>query len=129
MEVGKQIEEHLQQRLGYQVPTFIRTRADIADVARYSPFPDWEMGEGKGTLSVMFMSAAAPPEIQKRLPSFNTEIDRLHAHQREIYWLCDTRTTDSLIDWPKLAKELQLPLTTVRNVTTVRRMADKYPPK
>jgi uncharacterized protein (DUF1697 family) len=125
----KEIEDHLLIRLGYQVPTFIRTPAEIAEVAALQPFPPGAgIGEGKETLSVMFVREEVAPDVRDKLSSLQTEKDWLCAHGREIYWLCASRTSDSLIDWPKVGKQLSFPLTTVRNVTTVRRLTEKYPP-
>lgn len=127
-EVGllqQQIEQHLAQALGYRVPTFLRTADEIAAVAHYQPFPD-EMSAAEHTLSVMFLTEPLPEEAQQTFLAFATPIDSFHIYNREIYWLCRAKTTESLVDWPRLGKALKMPPVTVRNITTVRKLAAKY---
>jgi uncharacterized protein (DUF1697 family) len=124
----RQIELHLRQALGYDVPTFLRTPAELAAVAAHEPFPDQAPVAASDTLSVMFLAAAAPPELAEQLAALQTSYDSLRAHGREIYWLCRGKTTDSLIDWAKAGKRVKMPLTTARNATTVRKLSALYPP-
>jgi uncharacterized protein (DUF1697 family) len=44
---------------------------------------------------------------------------------REVYWLCRTRFSESQISGALLAKTLGMP-TTLRNTTTVKKIAAKY---
>ncbi len=74
----------------------------------------------------MFLAAPLAPDLAAALLAYETPADALHAHGREIYWLAAGRTTDSLIDWTKLGKAIALPPVTVRNITTVRKLAAKY---
>jgi hypothetical protein len=54
-------------------------------------------------------------------------MDDYQVHCREIYWLCRGKTTDSLVDWSLVGKEIVMPLVTVRDATTIRKLAAKYP--
>ena len=121
------IEQHLAKALGYEVPTFIRTPADLAAIAAFAPFEEPFGSDNVGTLSIMFFAAQLDQNTEARLPTYNTRVDKLRSHGREIYWLSLGRTSDSEVDWVKLGKELKLPPTTVRNVTTIRKLAAKYP--
>lgn len=120
-----QIEDHLQKALGYRVPTFIRSSEEIAVIARYQPFPP-EPGSASHTLSVMFMAEPMPEDVQQKFLTFRTPIDEFHVHKREIYWLCRKKTSESLVDWKLLGKTVTMPPVTVRNITTVRKLAEKY---
>lgn len=124
----RRIEDHLRQVLGYAVPTFLRTPAELAAVAAYDPFPGRAPVAEGDTLSVMFLAAPPPPELGEQLAAFETSYDALHVHGREIYWLCRGKTTDTLIDWAILGKRVTMPLTTVRNATTVRKLSALYSP-
>ncbi len=121
-----QIEQHLKQALGYNVPTFIRSAQEIADIASYQAFPTFEPATGIYTLSILFLKDILPEKTQHELLTFNTAIDTFHTHHREIYWLCLNKTTESLVNWSLLNKTLSMPIVTVRNITTVRKLAAKY---
>src|SRR5438093_11101582 len=41
----KSIERHLRTALGYEVATFIRTAPELADIAKFQPFPAELAGE------------------------------------------------------------------------------------
>jgi uncharacterized protein (DUF1697 family) len=99
-----QIEQHLKQALNYSVPTFIRSSSELAAVAHYRPFPAFEANGHLHTLSIMFMLQALPDDAQQELLTFSTPNDEFHVHNREIYWLCHSKTTESLVDWPRLGK-------------------------
>ena len=118
----RKIEAHLERALGYPVGTFIRTVDDVAAVAAYAPFPpDAQMQ----ALSVIFLRDALGKSAHASLMTCCTEIDDFHVHGREAYWLCRTRTSDSKITGPRLERAIGGP-STVRNVTTVRKLAEKY---
>lgn len=118
-----QIAQHLHEALGYKVPTFIRSAAELTDIAAYQPFPNIS---DYYALSVMFMSDALPDDAQQTFQAFQTPNDEFHIHNREIYWLRRTKTSESLVDWKRLGKAIAMPPMTVRNVTTVRKLAEKY---
>lgn len=122
--LAPQIEGHLKQALGYRVPTFIRSAKEIAAIAKYQPFP-LEPDSDSHTLSVMFMAESLPKDVQQSFLTFRTSIDEFHIHQREIYWLCRKKTSESLVDWKLLGKTIAMPTVTVRNITTVRKLAEK----
>jgi uncharacterized protein (DUF1697 family) len=122
------IAGHLQARLGYAVATFLRTPQDLAAIAAYAPFSDPGLDAGTATLSIMFLATIPPAALHDQLQAYETPMDALHVYGREIYWLCRGKTTESLIDWPRLGKAITLPPLTVRNATTVRKLAAKYAP-
>ncbi len=70
---------------------------------------------------------AHPPdrEARARLVSLPSETDRFDFHGRELYWSCHTGFSDSKFSGPALEKVLGMRLT-VRNVTTVGKLAAKY---
>lgn len=118
-----QIAQHLHEALGYKVPTFIRSSEELTAIAAYQPFPN--AGEYH-TLSIMFMADMLPDDAQQAFQAFQTPNDKFHTHKREIYWLCRTKTSESLVDWKRLGKTVTMPPMTVRNATTVRKLAEKY---
>lgn len=120
------IEEHLAQTLGYKVPTFIRTMEELQLVASYQPFPSLALDPDVDTLSILFLAAPLPVDLHAAFLSFRTPMDEFSIHQREIYWLCRGKTSDSLVNWSLLGKNVPSPAATVRNVTTIRKLVAKY---
>jgi uncharacterized protein (DUF1697 family) len=118
----RKIEAHLERALGYEVGTFIRAVDDVAAVARYEPFP---ADAPRVALSVIFLRDSLSKTAQAGLMACCTEVDEFHANGREAYWLCRTRTSDSKVTGPRLERAIGQP-STVRNITTVRKLAEKY---
>ncbi len=122
--LAMQIERHLKQSLGYAVATFIRSPGELAAVATYQPFPGVDL-EG-ASLYIAFLQAPPSDEAQHKLLAFRTAIDDFHVHGREVYWLCHTKISESKFSGALLEKTLGMPAT-MRNATTVRKLAAKYP--
>ncbi len=122
----KQIEGHLRQSLGYDVLTFLRSTSELAAIAAYKPFDDTEMNAEGHTLYVAFLAKPPTTERHEKLMSARNEVDDFRIHGREIYWLCRKKMSESLFSGPLLEKTIGMPAT-VRNSTTVRKLAGKYP--
>ncbi len=50
-----------------------------------------------------------------------------HFHERELYWTCRTKISDSPVSGAMLEKKLEMPMT-LRNANTVRKIAAAYRP-
>jgi len=122
----KEIEDHLWESLGYKVATFIRSDSELAYVASYLPFAASELDREGNSLYIAFLPAPPDEETKQRLSAFRTEVDDFHVHGREAYWLCRKKMSESAFSGALLEKTLGMPAT-MRNATTVRRLAAKYP--
>lgn len=118
----EKIERHLASALGYEVTTFVRTPAELQAVAGFDPFPG--MVEEGHTLSVAFLKQHPGTQVAERLHGMRTEYDELRVEGRELYWLARGRISDSKVWRTPMEKVLGGPATS-RNVTTVRKLADK----
>jgi uncharacterized protein (DUF1697 family) len=123
--VEKKIEMVLRGALGYDVPTFLRTDAEIAGVAAHPPFPPLKMHEARA-LNIGFLKAPLNAAATRALMAFTSDIDDFHTHRREIYWLCRTGQSDSNFSNVKLEKAIGA-LCTFRSISTVTKLATKYP--
>jgi uncharacterized protein (DUF1697 family) len=121
----KQIEDRLRAALGYPVATFIRTPAQLAEIAGYQPFQPAEL-EAAMALNIAFLADPLDAAGQQKLLTLRTGIDDFHAHQREIYWLCRKRQSESTFSNVVFEKVVGRQAT-FRGVNTVRKMAAKYP--
>ena len=122
-----QIATHLQEALGYGVATFIRSASEMAEIARYRPFSASELDADGNVLYVAFVSGPPSDDAQRALMSFRSDVDDFHVHGREIYWLCRKKMSDSAFSGALLEKTIGMPAT-LRNSTTVRKLAAKYAP-
>ena len=77
------------------------------------------------SLFVAFHGRAADAASRRRVVGLASDLDDFRIRGREVYWLCRGRASDSKVYGGGLEKALGQP-TTVRNATTVRRIAEKY---
>jgi len=119
----KKIADQLHQSLGYEVATFLRTAAELSEIAAYRPFPESQMKNAG--LYIGFLAESLTRNAQQEVMSFATAVDDFHVHRREIYWLCRVRSSDSEFSLARLEKALGT-RATFRNSTTIRKMAAIY---
>jgi len=121
----KKIETCLLKALGYEVTTFVRSTTELVDIAQHKPFPDSELSGPVHAVYIGFMASEPSDAAKKKLLSLATKVDAFHLNGREVYWLCRTKFGDSEFSGALLAKTLGMPAT-LRNSTTVKKMAAKY---
>jgi uncharacterized protein (DUF1697 family) len=115
------IEAHLQERLGFPVPTFARSAAEMNEIAARWPFAEEEQNS-KVNGYVAFLRAAPPPELQARLEDLSGAVDVLRAAGSHLYWLYYPGRGKTGVSHTLVEKNLQSEIT-VRNITTVRKLA------
>ena len=125
-DLEKQIEAYLQKSLGYGVATFIRTNSEIAEIAWYKPFDKAKLQIAQA-LNVAFLAEPLQVEAQKTLMSLSTEIDEFNVHDREVYWLCQKKQSESAFSNTLFERKLKVQ-TTFRGWKTILKLAAKYPP-
>lgn len=120
----QKIERRLQEALGYAVATFIRTKAELAQIARHEPFQPEILAKALA-LNVAFLREPPDEAALQRLMARRTAIDDFAAHGREVYWLCRKKQSDSTFSNAVLEKTLGRP-STLRGVSTIQKMAARY---
>ncbi|HUE85181.1 MAG TPA: DUF1697 domain-containing protein [Vicinamibacterales bacterium] len=118
------IEHGLEKSLKYAVPTMLRTTGEVARIAAYKAFSASAL-EG-ASLYVGFMKREASLPAVKAARSLQTDIDELHVHGREVFWLARKSIAEASITGAGVERALQTPVT-FRNINTVRRLSAKYP--
>ena len=122
----EKIERHLETALGYEVGTYLRTPEELAAVAAHRPFAAADPLPEGHTMHVVFLKTKPTAEVREKVAALQTEYDHFHLHGRELYWWCEGRFSDSLVKPGRPDKALGTP-GTARSVTTVRKLAAKYP--
>jgi uncharacterized protein (DUF1697 family) len=118
------IAMELERILGYPVATFVRTGPELATIVRHEPFPRELIDPDQHTLYVGFLGEKPGAEAARRVAALRTPVDALAIHGRELYWGCRTRFSETQVKPGLLDKALGIPMT-VRNITTVRKLAAK----
>lgn len=119
----RSIGRHLEKTLGYEVGVYLRTPEELAAVATHPPFTDEEVTTG-ATLYVCFLPKPASGDVARAVAAQSTPTQVLRVHDRELYWLCHTKISESDVDDRALRKALGVPMT-MRNLNTVRRILAK----
>jgi len=121
----KKIEIFLLEMLGYEVATFIRSITELATIAHYQPFLEAGSDAEGNSLYIGFLAESPGEETKRKVLSLATEVDYFHLSGRELYWLCLKKFSESEVSGAMLAKRLGAQ-TTLRNSTTVKKLAAKY---
>lgn len=80
----RKIEAHLLQRLGYEVPTFLRTEDELERALALDPFKDVQIAPGVG-LCIMFVSRPLPAGVTLPVRSPKNDFEVLQATAGELF--------------------------------------------
>lgn len=122
--LANKIEKGLEESLGFEVATFIRSDSELAGIANYKPFPRSKM-DSAAALNIAFLSESLDAKSKKLLMTLKTDIDDFHTYGREVYWLCLKKQSESKFSNAVFEKALGIK-STFRGLNTVRKLADKY---
>jgi uncharacterized protein (DUF1697 family) len=118
----RRIEAGLRDALGYEVGTFVRTSAELAEIVRRDAFDPAEVAAAHGVY-VLLLSEPLDAATCDALAAAQTPSDRLRVFGRDVYWLTKVPTVDSALELGKLLGKRS---TTSRNIKTMQRLAAKY---
>jgi uncharacterized protein (DUF1697 family) len=120
----RKMERTLQQALGYTVPVFVRTHAELKEIASLEPFED---SETRGAdLNIILLANKLDGRSKAKLLALRTETDGFRVRGREIYWWRRKKPNTSLFANVPLAKVLRVPFT-IRGTNTIRKLVAKWP--
>jgi uncharacterized protein (DUF1697 family) len=120
----KKIEGGLGEALGYEVPVFLRSCAEVAAVAARKPFEPELVAASKGRLQVTLLSKKPTAAARKRVLALATEEDRLAIEARELFWLPSAGTIESELDLKAIGEALGQG--TQRTMGTIEQIAAKH---
>jgi uncharacterized protein (DUF1697 family) len=108
------------------VDTFLRTRAEVAAVAAFRPFPARDMAAAHGVYC-SFLKTPLRAAQARGLVACRTDVDEFCVNGREFYWLVRIKSNESNVWSSPAMRALKLPSSTARNLTTIRRLAGEFP--
>jgi len=120
----QRIERRLQQSLGYRVPVFIRTLAELKEIAALQPFEDSEIHGAD--LNIILLADNLDEWSKVKLLALGRKTDGFHVRGREIYWWRRKKPGTSLFATVPLAKVLHMPFT-IRGANTIRKLVARWP--
>jgi uncharacterized protein (DUF1697 family) len=121
--IERRIAGHLREVLGYDVGTFVRTEAEVAQIAAHDPFAA-AAATPYHAIYISFLPGAPAAAARRAVEALASNEHVFHIHDRELYWLSRTPTSESAVSGALLERTLGMPAT-ARNVTTVKKIAAK----
>lgn len=118
------LEAHLKKALGFAVPTLIRTTADVAEAAAREPYPEADVATA-GTFMAVFLRRPLDAAGKKGLAGLATDVDRFVLHGREVYWLAQTKQSETKLTIVKFERAVGCDAT-MRAMTSLRKLAAKH---
>lgn len=120
----RKIERRLERALGYDVPVFIRTPAELKEIAAFEPFEDSEIHGAD--VNIILLADNSDERSKAKLVAPKAGTDGFRVHGREIYWWRRKKPATSLFSTVPLAEVLRVPFT-IRSTNTIRKLAAKWP--
>jgi uncharacterized protein (DUF1697 family) len=123
-ELRQRIESGLAAALGYEVPTFIRSDAEMRAMAATRPFDARLTSRLAGKPQVALLGRAPSAKTRAQVLALAGDDDALAFGARELYWLPVGRMSDSELDLK--AVERALGATTIRTMGTIEQITAKH---
>jgi uncharacterized protein (DUF1697 family) len=123
-DVAARIEQGLAEALGYEVPTFIRSSAQMRTIAASQPFTADRLAASAGKLQVALLAAPPPRDAREAVLALGGDSDALAFGECELYWLPSGGLLDSPLDLKAVAALLGV--ITIRTKNTIEQIAAKH---
>ncbi len=120
----KEIEAGLGEALGYEVPVFLRSAAELRALAAHEPFDATQVEASKGKLQVALLPKKPTATARKRALALASDDDRLALEGRELYWLPKGGISESDLDLKAI--EAAVGPWTMRTTGTIEQIVTKY---
>jgi uncharacterized protein (DUF1697 family) len=120
-ELARSVEQALERRFGFPVPTVVRTREEFLDVVARNPLGAVATDPTRSVVS--FFAEPLPPDVEEFLRGVDPGDDAYAVDGRELYLWCPHGQLQSPLA-AALGKRRAGPVGTVRNWATVGKLAD-----
>jgi len=121
--LAARVEAELDERLGYDVPVFLRSAKEIEAIAAQEPFDSKAVAKSKGKLQVSLLKKKPSAAAKKKVLALASDGDLLAIAGRELYWLPSAGTLESDLDLKAIEKLLGAD--TRRTMGTIEQIALK----
>lgn len=106
------------------MPVFIRTHAELKQIAAFEPFENSEIHGAD--VNIILLAENLDESSEAKLMALRTGTDGFLVHAREIYWWRRKKPGTSLFSTVPLGKVLRVPFT-IRSTSTIRKLVAKWP--
>jgi uncharacterized protein (DUF1697 family) len=120
----ERVEAGLREALGFEVPTFLRSCAEVAAIAAQRPFGAKAVAAPAGKLQVSLLGKKPSAKVRHGVLALATEEDLLALKGRELYWLPSGGLLESKLDLK--AVEALVGMDTRRTMGTIEQIAAKH---
>jgi uncharacterized protein (DUF1697 family) len=121
--MARRIEAELGERLGYEVPVFLRSDEEVAAIAAREPFDRELVERSKGKPQVSLLAKKPSAAAKAKVLALATEEDLLAIEGRELHWLPSGGISESSLDLK--AVDAALGSGTIRTIGTIEQIAAK----
>ncbi len=118
------VEAGLGEGLGYEVPVFLRSAAEVLAIVAREPFAATLLAASKGKLQVSMLARKPAAPDRKAALSLATDEDLLAIEGRELYWLPSGGISESELDTKSIDRALGKG--TMRTMGTVEQIAARH---
>jgi uncharacterized protein (DUF1697 family) len=122
--LAERVEAELDERLGYDVPVFLRSTEEMAAIAARRPFDPKRVEKSKGKLQVSLLKKKPSAGAKKQVLALGSDEDLLAIEGRELYWLPSGGLLESDLDLKAI--EALLGADTRRTMGTIEQIAAKH---
>jgi len=122
--LAQRVEAKLDERLGYDVPVFLRSIEEVAAIAARQPFDPKLVEKSQGKLQVSLLMKKPSAAAKKKVLALATDEDLLAIEGRELYWLPSGGLLESDLDLKAI--QSLLGADTRRTMGTIEQIAAKY---
>lgn len=119
--LGRALEDQLEPLLGFRSEVFLRTAREVKAIAAHGESLRGRVG-ADGEVNVCFLQTPVSPAMAADVMACRTAQDDFEVGEREIYWLCLTRQSDSRFSNATLERRLKL-RSTLRRVSMLAGLA------
>ncbi len=122
--LAQRVEKGLDERLGYDVPVFLRSIEEVTAIAAREPFDPKRVAKAKGKLQVSLLAKKPSAAAKKKVLALATDEDLLALEGRELFWLPSGGLLESELDLKAISSLLGTE--TRRTMGTIEQIAAKY---
>jgi uncharacterized protein (DUF1697 family) len=122
--LARWVEAELDERLGYDVPVFLRSAGEVEAIAAREPFDAKRVERSKGKLQVSLLAKKPSAAAKKKVLAHASDEDLLAIEGRELYWLPSGGLLESDLDLKAI--EALLGSDTRRTMGTIQQIAAKH---